>query len=103
MIRRLRRHIILKIKINAMSCCGRKRSGIAESYSFNSPSVVQRSATKMWEDSLFMYTGETGLTIKGNITGHKYRFRYKGDQQLIDYRDAGAMMAVPVLEKLTVK
>jgi len=85
------------------SCCGKKRNGVAESYSFNSPSFHQASATKMWEDSLFIYTGETGLTIKGNITGHRYRFRYKGDQQLIDYRDAAAMMAVPVLEKLPVK
>jgi hypothetical protein len=86
-----------------MSCCGKKRNGVTESYSFNNSSVIQGSATKMWADSLFMYTGETGLTIKGNITGHKYRFRFKGDQQLIDYRDAGAMMAVPVLEKLTAK
>jgi hypothetical protein len=84
-----------------MSCCGRKRNGSAESYSFKSSSVIQGSVRKMWEGSLFTYTGETGLTIKGNITGRKYRFRFKGDQQLIDYRDAGAMMAVPVLEKLT--
>ena len=86
-----------------MSCCGKKRNGVTESHSFNSPSFIKVSANKMWEDSLFVYTGETGLTIKGNITGHRYRFRYKGDQQLIDYRDAGAMMNVPVLEKLTVK
>jgi hypothetical protein len=86
-----------------MSCCGKKRNGVTESYSFNSPSFIKVSATKMWEDSLFVYTGETGLTIKGNITGHRYRFRYKGDQQLIDYRDAGAMMNVPVLKKLNVK
>ena len=85
------------------SCCGKKRNGVAESYSFNGPPVSQGSVTKMWEDVLFIYTGETGLTIKGNISGHRYRFRHKGDQQLIDYRDAAAMMAVPVLEKLTVK
>lgn len=86
-----------------MSCCGKKRNGVGKSYSFNSPSFIQVSATKMWEDSLFVYTGDTGLIIKGNITGRMYRFRHKGEQQLVDYRDAGAMAAAPELKKLPAK
>jgi hypothetical protein len=54
----------------------------------------------MWSDTYFEYTGETALTVIGNITRQRYRFNSKGDIQLIDYRDVSGMMAVPMVQKL---
>lgn len=55
---------------------------------------------KMWSDVNFKYTGKTALSVVGSITGRHYRFQKTGDVQTIDYRDANAMMAIPVLNKI---
>lgn len=80
-----------------MSCCGNKREELMLQLSSITPTTAP---TKMWNDVLFEYTGETALTVKGNISRTVYRFNSKGDQQLIDYRDASGLMAVPVLKKV---
>ena len=49
---------------------------------------------------LFQYTGNTALTIVGNITRKNYRFNFPGDTQPVASGDAAAMMAVPVLKKV---
>ncbi len=54
----------------------------------------------MWPDVSFEYTGETGLTVNGGVTGKRYRFKHKGEVQLIDYRDANGMMAISFLRKV---
>lgn len=61
--------------------------------------VTNNPPAKMWEDVWFEYTGQTSLTVKGSVSRNVYRFNAHGDKQLIDYRDASAMMAVPVLKK----
>ncbi len=38
--------------------------------------------------------------VKGAITIRTYRFNTTGDQQEVDYRYAGGMMAIPVLGKI---
>jgi hypothetical protein len=85
-----------------MCNCGNKRNGFA-----NQPAVTavsstpaQQPAAKMWEDIPFMYTGQSALTITGYISGKRYRFSAPGEKQLIDYRDAAAMMNVPALKKV---
>jgi len=85
-----------------MSCCGKKREELTQSLSSN---TINNSApvVKMWDDVLFEYTGETGLTVKGSVSRTMYRFNSPGDTQLVDYRDASGMMAVPVLKKVNVK
>jgi hypothetical protein len=88
----------LKTKKNKiMSCCGNKREELVQQLSSDK---IKAPVIKMWNDVLFEYTGETSLTVKGNVTRTVYRFNTKGDIQLIDYRDASGMMAVTVLKKL---
>lgn len=78
-----------------MCDCGNKRD------SFTALTGTVNNATKkMWQDAWFMYTGQSALTITGYISGKQYRFSASGEQQLIDYRDASAMMTVPVLKKV---
>jgi hypothetical protein len=45
----------------------------------------------------FEYTGATGLTVRGPITGRNYRFKAPGEHVAVDGRDAPGMMAVPRL------
>ncbi len=85
-----------------MSCCGKKRDEFTQSLS-STTSNNSAPVVKMWDDVLFEYTGETGLTVKGSVSRNMYRFNNPGDIQLIDYRDASGMMAVPVLKKLGAK
>ena len=47
----------------------------------------------------FEYTGTTGLTVRGPITGRNYRFNAAGEQVPVDGRDAPSMMAVPKLRR----
>jgi hypothetical protein len=69
-------------KCKLMSCCGNKRA-------------VQRTippvSTKMWTDLHFENTGESAITAIGIVTGKHYRWAGKGDIQVVDYRDAGAL------------
>lgn len=82
-------------------CCGNKRNehaGRSSSPNYSSHPSVHPSRTT--SDVYFEYTGETGLTVTGSITGKKYRFSGKGDMQLIDYNDSSGMMGVPVLKRV---
>lgn len=84
-----------------MCNCGKKRNTIAQPLSGNV--VTERTLTKMWPDVNFEYTGKSGLSVTGSVTGKKYRFNHPGDVQLIDYRDASGMAAVPHLKKVRAK
>jgi hypothetical protein len=53
----------------------------------------------LWQDVFFEYTGHTGVTVTGRVTGRPYRFPEPGARVAVDYRDATAMMAVPVLRR----
>lgn len=83
-------------------CCGKKRTG-HENYMSNhstpysAPYQTHQNPPK--PDVEFEYTGDTALTVVGGITGTSYRFSFKGDTRQVDYRDAGGMMAVPVLSR----
>ena len=82
-----------------MSCCGSKRQELMQFNTANSganESISSRTKT----DAHFEYTGETGITVIGSVTRNRYRFNGKGNKQLIDYRDAGGMMAVPMVKKV---
>ena len=79
-----------------MCNCGNKR----EAFTALNGTGINNTTKKMWQDVWFVYTGESALTITGYISGKRYRFAGRGEQQLIDYRDAAAMMNVPVLKKI---
>jgi hypothetical protein len=83
-----------------MSCCGNKRNEFIQSLSGNTSPGMPGFGKKMWQDVLFEYTGTTALTVKGYITGKTYRFSKTGHRQVIDYRDASGMMAIPALKKV---
>jgi hypothetical protein len=89
----------MKIKIANMCNCGNKRNELNHSpTSMSGPVVAATRHQPRWPDVSFEYTGKTALSVAGNITGKKYRFHHPGDIQLIDYRDASGMMAIPVLK-----
>lgn len=58
---------------------------------------------KVREHVHFEYIGQTALSVTGSVSGRKYRFLFQGDRQLIDYRDAPGMMAVPVLKRISMQ
>ncbi len=80
-----------------MCNCGNKRNEFTQSLSGN---VIAERNIKIWPDVNFEYTGSSGLSVTGGITGKKYRFNHPGDRQLVDYRDASSLMAVPVLKQV---
>ena len=84
-----------------MCNCGNKRNELAAqpSAKLSNGAAPLLSQHKMWKDINFVYTGQTGLTVVGGVTGKRYRFNKTGDTQLIDYRDATGMASVPSLKK----
>ncbi|MBI2686883.1 MAG: hypothetical protein HYX27_11250 [Acidobacteria bacterium] len=48
----------------------------------------------------FEYTGATGLTVEGPITGRIYRFDQPFSRLAIDVRDMPSVEQVPVLRRL---
>ena len=83
-----------------MCNCGNKREGLS-SQSFAGKENPGTPAQKLWPDVNFMYTGQSALSVTGSVSGKNYRFRWAGDRQLVDYRDASSMMKVPVLRKIS--
>jgi hypothetical protein len=84
-----------------MCNCGNKRNIYTEqSYKLSNEVAADVPVKKMWADSKYEYTGQTGLTVTGGVTGRRYRFTHHGDVQVIDYRDAGGMKGVPVLRRV---
>ncbi len=85
-----------------MSCSGKKRADFLHQHTaqiFNNITYNHNERTAS-QDVQFEYTGSTGLTATGPVTGRRYRFAYKGDKQAVDYRDAPSMMAISVLKKV---
>jgi hypothetical protein len=48
----------------------------------------------------FEYTGRTGLTAIGGVTGRRYRFDQPGARVIIDPRDRPSIAAVPNLRQV---
>lgn len=83
-----------------MCNCGNKRNTLnTQPFSSQTSVVVSRQPTKMWQNISFEYTGNTGLTIRGGLTGKLYRYNKKDDTVSVDYRDASAMMRSPLLKR----
>ena len=61
---------------------------------------ANQTGQQMRPPVLFVYTGQTGLSIAGRVTARQYRFNKPGDLQPVDYRDAAFMTAVPVLQRI---
>ena len=83
-----------------MSCCGKKRNEYSGSLHQGQAIYRHTPPNQLWNDVVFEYTGETGLTVRGAIRGRTYRFNTTGEQLSVDYRDAGSMMAIALLRKI---
>ncbi|WP_177191776.1 hypothetical protein [Parafilimonas terrae] len=49
---------------------------------------------------MFQYTGNTALSVIGNVTRKSYRFGFPGDIQHIALNDVAGMAAIPVLKRI---
>jgi len=49
----------------------------------------------------FEYTGRTGLTVIGPVTGRQYRFGRPGARLEVDLKDRRSLAAVPNLRQIT--
>jgi hypothetical protein len=85
-----------------MCNCGNKREAFSSGQIIKNTSeaILSIPELKRMPDVNFKYTGKTGLSIRGTITGKNYRFAAPGEVQAIDYRDAPSMTGVPVLERV---
>jgi len=86
-----------------MSCCGKNRQQhqgtIAAPPANNHPaSLGTRPAPRFTLD--FEYTGPTGMTVVGGITGKRYRFDAPGARVSVDVRDRRSVAAVPNLRQV---
>jgi hypothetical protein len=86
-----------------MCNCGNKRSALQQESKLLSGTVSATQTKPYWDDVRFEYIGETGLSVTGSITGKRYRFNFKGDTQLIDYRDVNSLAGITKLKKLVSK
>ncbi len=86
-----------------MCNCGNKRTLFEQQTNIQSGFAHYKRNHFGETDLPFEYTGKTGLSATGSITGKQYRFNFTGDIQLVDYRDAPGMSAIPVLKKLSNK
>jgi hypothetical protein len=80
-----------------MACCGQRRAlaltngRLAEAN--HRPRPVPPSA-------LYEYTGATGMTVVGPISGRTYRFAQPGARVQVDARDIPSMTGLPNLRLL---
>ena len=87
-----------------MCCQGKRRELLSQSIPSwsvheSAPAVV---STPMAPPTVvyFEYTGQTGLTAVGPITGKRYRFARPGMTIAVDGRDAPSLAAVPKLRRV---
>jgi hypothetical protein len=84
-----------------MGCCGGKRQQIKVALGGAEPSpgaAQPPRAAVVFE--FFRYTGNTGMTVVGPITGKRYRFNAPGAVVAVDARDAPGVGAAPNLRQV---
>ncbi len=86
-----------------MSCCGghRRQISVAPNVQMaktegNGAQMRRAGETPVY----FQYTGHTGLTAAGGITGRRYRFDHPGATVAVDGRDAASLAGIPNLSRL---
>jgi hypothetical protein len=83
-----------------MSCCGGNRwAGWAAQ---PAPDAAATEPVRAPEPGVahFEYTGRTGLTMRGAITGRAYRFDAPGAVVAVDRRDAPSASGIPNLRRV---
>ena len=79
-------------------CCGRPPSPYTtpSSDTATAPNVRRVLALGI----AFEYSGATGMTVRGAVTGVSYRFARPGARVLIDPRDVPSLVSVPRLRRV---
>ena len=80
-----------------MACCGQARSNVTQGTAIPGSSAAGGSAVA--ENPVFVYVGETAMTVVGSGTGRIYRFEHPGARQQVDPRDARSFAAVPKVKR----
>jgi hypothetical protein len=84
-----------------MACCGQKRALAAANgravEAQRSEAQRPRPASRV---ALYQYTGTTGMTVLGRVSGLKYRFGQPGATVQVDPRDVASMAGLPNLRRL---
>ena len=80
-----------------MCNCGSKRS---EYNAYVNAGKTNNTAedSSLIENKSFEYTGSSGMTVKGVVTGRTYRFHFRGDRQLIDPKDQPGLKKIQSLQ-----
>jgi hypothetical protein len=87
-------------------CCGNNRSQYRGTTvnppppRVASPNSGSQSATPRGPSVTFEYTGQTGLTVKGAVTGRTYRFDHPAARLGVDLRDRPSMAAIRILRQV---
>jgi hypothetical protein len=80
-----------------MTCCGQGRSRVAmNGRAAESPRRTRPVSSVV----LYEYTGATGMTVVGGISGARYRFDQPGAKVQIDRRDVSSVAGLPNLRRL---
>lgn len=86
-----------------MSCCGKKRASVVtqanlirKSAGVN-PVVAPAQIPPAFGGSILEYVGASGLTVRGPVSGHVYRFSKSGTRISVDARDTPYLLAIPQL------
>ena len=87
-----------------MPCCGDKRGRVRRQTTVGTSTTTGNGSTPRRVSSKkelqFEYIGQTGLTVRGTITGKRYRFTRPGALVSVDGRDGPSMFAVPNLRRV---
>ena len=80
-----------------MPCCGQIR---AQASAIGKMAEAGRAPRPVSRGALYEYTGATGMTVIGPVSGTKYRFAETSAKVQIDPRDVSSMTGLPNLRRL---
>jgi hypothetical protein len=80
-----------------MACCGQRRGQIAAGGTVAGGARASQPGARF---ALYEYTGLTGMTVSGPVSGSKYRFASPGAKAQIDMRDVASLSGLPNLRRL---
>ena len=86
-------------------CCGNRRVQFRQGISTFPPSEFARVASPAMPSArsaavTFQYTGGTGLTVVGAVTGRQYRFDGPGSRVAVDPRDRASVASINLLRQV---
>jgi hypothetical protein len=86
-------------------CCGRGTGGANEVNQVRrqvapAPASVGATSRRSPTNVYFEYVGATGMSVRGPVSGRRYRFETPGSRLVVDPRDKASMAAIPNLRQV---